>query len=421
MPAKLNLSAEEMVERKREQSRVASKKRYDNNKKAIAETRKISRDVIKAKARAFDQGRVSEVTALEKDAESTTPKKIYQNQQGVKNDKEIVRKSFDLDGIFDEIERLYSAGKIKKEDTKKNYRSNVNQMSELHNCNKDFLKCLNDPDTLIKELYNSKNPHNDKKYAVNTLKMRFETILFVIDKIIDPTGQKRQFISDEAKEKYDYEYNILKIKSKQVQTVRNETELLMNWSDFLELVKTNFGESSKQFLMTLFYHTTPVRDDFQLQIVKTIEESRGDKRDETNPNNKKNFIIVPVQGNCTIIINAYKTDSKYSYNHGYGLSDYASKLTREYMKKKKLDYGKYLFGNSLQSHFVSDMGQRLESEMPKGVKNVLIGTMRRMSASEADLDTPEKMFAFSRKMLHNVHTQQGYLGKILKKQTTLKF
>ena len=153
-----------------------------------------------------------------------------------------------------------------------------------------------------------------------------------------------------------------------------------------------------------------------------MDESKGDKRDKSNPNNKTNFLVVPEQGKCTIVLNAYKTQGKYGYNHHYPLSDFASALTRRYMNRKNRTYGDYIFGDTEQSHFVGDkIGKLLESEMPEGVKKITINTLRRMSASEAELDTPEKMYAFSKKMLHGVHTQGGYIGNVAKKQTTLNF
>lgn len=415
MPTKLDLSGDEMIARVRAQNSVASRRYYRSNKAVVAERRKKMRDEMMSKARAFDAGAVAPAKpAVE--AVPSKPKKVFMLQQMDHGEKEVVRKTFDQDGIMKELIRLYASGKIASKKSFENYRSSLNMIFMLLKPGEDLLTAILSPESFVQTIAESRDPRTGEQYAENTLKSRFQTIVYVIDNIIDPPQQQRQLIPESIKNVWKREFGVKKIVSdKVVVAERNANQKLVPWPEMLELVAEHYGEHSKAFLMTSMYQQVPVRDDFQLKIAEAVEQTRD---------NKTNFIVSPEDpsSNCTVVINHYKTASRYGFGHTYKLSEYVSSLARDYMNKRGLDEGDFLFGKSSQSHFIGSLNDKIK--LPPEYPRIGITTFRRMSASQADLETPEQMYDHAQRLLHAVNTQQSkYKGntKSLKQASITAF
>ena len=108
----------------------------------------------------------------------------------------------------------------------------------------------------------------------------------------------------------------------------------------------------------------------------------------------------------TIILNNYKTKNKYEQKR-IEIPKKISDLIRKYVKKNKLDYGDYLFGNDRLSKFISDFNKAIGLD-------VTINDYRTMLVSPI-LNNPnvtvEERFKLSQKMGHSTSTSKTYQRK----------
>ena len=203
-----------------------------------------------------------------------------------------------------------------------------------------------------------------------------------------------------------------KIISKQQAEKKQDEEEFMSYDDYMPIVEQQFGLDSKPYLIASMYNCIPVRDDFQLKIVATLAETKSQKT---------NFVVVPEDEDkpCVVVINSYKTQTKYGVNNRYtldGNGEDTSNLIRTYITNEELDYDEYLFGDELLSKYVSNYNRILfDDEIIE--HRITIKTLRSMWISRGlDLDsTPEQMVALARKCLHSVNVQQAVYKRKIKK------
>lgn len=146
---------------------------------------------------------------------------------------------------------------------------------------------------------------------------------------------------------------------------KKANERLPLYSDFLENVKSIYGEESQQFLLCSLYKELTCRDDFsQLLITPTYKRSIC----------SFNYIIVKPHQPVDIILNQYKTSKK----HGpirVTLTRECSGRVKKYINQHNLQYGSYLFPQSRLSGFVGNILERC------GLTGS-ISTLRKMIVSE---------------------------------------
>jgi len=401
MPAKLDISPEEKAERRREQVRAAKARQTTRDYESL---NMIRREVYHDTKPAAVDPIVEEVVDKKK-------RKIYIVQQGPGKVKQAIKKSFDMKGVLAELERLHINHELGSDVTYKNIVNNVIWMSKSLHCTDDFLSCLKKPKEFFAAMYEGRKK-NDDEYALGTYKKRVDVALVLISKVIDPIGQQRQYVSDKIKAAYADEDAILRIKVDQARAHRNATAVLLRWVDAFRIVAARYGTDSPEYLIFKLYKAVPVRDDLELQIVSFVRDTKANARDESNKNNHINFLVIPSKGRCSVVINHYKTQERHGFNHRYELDSELSKLVRVFVKKNNLSVGDFLFGNHSQTNFVSKIGKDISGDMPPSVTvPVTITALRRMSASEALLNTPEQMHAFAKKMLHSVSSQVHYIGQ----------
>jgi hypothetical protein len=174
----------------------------------------------------------------------------------------------------------------------------------------------------------------------------------------------------------------------------------MLYSTYLEKIRVEFGETSKQFLIAKIYDEFTVRDDLQLLIVSSEREITSDTQ---------NYLVVPriVKNNATFVIQSYKTSKKYGIIR-QKVSTVLSKMLRDWITVNKLSHGDLLFQNKTLSDFVSQMNRAVGA-------NSGINYLRHAKISEVmsrQVMSDEDRVKFSRRMAHSPMTSLSYVRSI---------
>ena len=173
----------------------------------------------------------------------------------------------------------------------------------------------------------------------------------------------------------------------------------MKFSTYLNKVKEAFGEKSKMYVLAKLYDELTLRDDYQLEIVSKISETKDDT---------KNYIVMYPSKPLKIIINTYKTQDRYGVIKE-NLSKDLNKLVRDYVRENNLKKGDYLFGKDKLSSFITANNKRIG--LSGGVSEY-----RHMKISE-ELDKVPSLDArkdLSERMRHSPLTQLKYVRKVFK-------
>ena len=265
------------------------------------------------------------------------------------------------------------------------YKSDIKRLMTLTECT-NIITCFKDYKKLINIINNSTKPNGDP-YSTNTKKSLFQMILFFIDKLNIP-------ISAKIKQQYNKQFEILKISSNDETIEKQETVSILSFNDYLEKVKTEYGEDSKMYVLSSLYKEVTLRDNFILKIISSSKEATDEK---------ENFIVIPKKGNLILIINKYKTVEKYGVIK-VKLSKELSNLIKNYINREKLVIGDYLFGDKPLTSFVSSMNKKI------GVTGG-ISLYRQMSVSTLlqSKPTAEARQKLAESMKHSPLTQLNYL------------
>jgi hypothetical protein len=181
----------------------------------------------------------------------------------------------------------------------------------------------------------------------------------------------------------------------------DEAYAVPTFKEFLRRIRETFDEGSIQVLVAEMYGIPEAiaRDDFgDLTIIKADSEE----------NNENNFIVVPKSSNslCVIIINEYKTSSKYGKIRIVAGAS-VSKLIRAYIAKHNIKYGEKLFNyaNGSLSQFISIMVKKVGLDGG-------INTIRKMKSTDARVANPnmtdEERVRQANKAMHGVNADDGY-------------
>lgn len=217
---------------------------------------------------------------------------------------------------------------IEKIANRKTMISNTKILFRLTECN-DLGICLQKPEKLISEIENGEQTRKEGKYTVNSKKSLYYLINFLIQKLEIP-------LSNEIKNRYKNLLEEYKIESdnERLQRQANNEFSVMPYNEYMKKVLDAYGENSKQYLVVCMYNELTVRDDFQLEIIRTKAEA-VDKN--------KNYMIVPRgKGVITFYIQEYKTSQRYG-TIDFKTSPGLTRLLKNYMESKNLTYGDQLF------------------------------------------------------------------------------
>lgn len=166
------------------------------------------------------------------------------------------------------------------------------------------------------------------------------------------------------------------------------------FAEYLNKVKTTFGEQSKLFAIASLYNEHTLRDDFILKIVAKAGDIPEDSEDS--------FIIInPRTRRADLIIHKYKTEAKYGVIN-VKLSPELTKILKSYIKNNNVTG--YLFGNYPLSKTVSRGNEKMDYQ--GGV--VLFRKMKVTDVLNAEDVTPEKRYELSLQMKHSPVVQMTH-------------
>lgn len=393
----------------KEQNKLRSKKYYDKNKALIAERRKAQREsntkVIKE---------IVEVPMINKDEKQ----QIKQLQHDVKtlNSQLITIKTNNvnkirLDTLQDKKEYKYNLDEaidminlnVENENSRKNYVNSIKTIYDIlrkdgkniNNINiktklKQFKQVVYRLNTVLQA---KKNEH----YSINSKKSFIQTILKLI------TLYDGLELSKAAIDHYKNEFEKLKLSSN-FETEKKLEEEVMNFNDYLKLIKKEYGEDSKEYLIINFYKISGFRDDISFFIVSSPPKII---------NEDINYLVVPTtkSKNLHIILNQYKTVKKYGPKL-ININKDDSKLIRNYINNNDIENNSYLFNSKSQSSFIIKMNKKI------GL-NISINKLRHMIVSTTLNDNEkvqdvEERLKLAGKMNHSTATStKTYKNKLM--------
>jgi hypothetical protein len=378
----------ENYQRYLEKARSRQKKYYDANKDALKQKKKDERKELKELREKFANlgvnAPVAQNPVCNDCIQNNAPVPVPKTKKGAKP-------KFDEASV---IQLLQDATDFKSESTRKNYINSMRVIFRITNC-PTLPKCLANFDKIKKSIEEGVQV-NGKPYSLNSKKALFQAIVYVIDHLHVP-------LADATVEKYKVIMQLYVGNSKKQTDDRKSDPAfaVMPYSTYMNKIKTEFGEKSKQFLVASLYNEVTVRDDFNLEIVSSEREVK---------NTEQNYVIIPrvVKTNCTIVIQSYKTDAKYGIIK-VKTSTALSKQIRDWSQENKLTDGMKLFTNKSLSDFVSTMNKSV------GAMTGGINYIRQSKITEAlgkQVMSDEDKIRFSRRMAHSPMAQLKYVRAI---------
>jgi hypothetical protein len=244
---------------------------------------------------------------------------------------------------------------------------------------------------IIKKINNA--TYKNKPYSTNTKKNFYQLILKLIT-------ENKIKVSITAYEKYKYNFDLLKIISKDSTALIQESgETVMTFDEYLPLIKNEYGEKSKEYLISKLYSFNGFRDDLNLTIITEPIEAGDDT---------KNYVIIPSdeEGVCLIILNEYKTKSKYGVQN-LTIPPDISLLIKNYKKNNNLNDNELLFNSKSLSSYIKKFNNKI------GL-NITINKFRQMKISEQlnQHTSPEERLELSKTMKHSPDTSKHYKRNI---------
>jgi hypothetical protein len=271
---------------------------------------------------------------------------------------------------------------IENPSTKKLYSNAINKLNDIIDCS-NIMTCFENIDKVIESIEKAKMK-NSEEYSGGTKLLFYRTILKIIDTL------KLDINTTKYKYKFDY-YNL----SGRKETEENKQEKIINFTDYLKLLKNKFGENSKEYIIGSLYEFRAFRDDLQLKIIEKMKDAKD---------NKINYILVGEEDdNIKIILNNYKTVKKYKQDI-ITLNKKLTDLIIDYIDElDDLTYGDYLFGSSNLANFIIRMNKKIDLDLS-------INNLRQMYANKKDINAMniDERLKLAKEMKHQPSTTEVY-------------
>lgn len=266
--------------------------------------------------------------------------------------------------------------------TKKKYLADLNRILNLIN-NEDLLTNIRNLNVLTKIKENN-------TYANSTKLGLIQVILYMITNF-------KLIVNKKSVLTLKNNFELLKntINSEHKEKVADPENKIMSFSDYIDTIKSKFGENSKMYVLTKLYNEATLRDDYVLKIVDTTPK-------DTNEN-----YIVLLKSQLVLIVNTYKTQTAYGQIK-IKLSKAVSNLIKKYITTNNLKVGDYLFGDQKLSDFVRYNNKKIDVD--GGISNY-----RKMKISEELLTkdlTAEEKITLAEKMKHSPLVQLKYVRNL---------
>ena len=363
--------AENRLQEIKDQNKARARKYYAVHKEAIAERRK-------AKRAAEKQNAVVNELVAPKAPKAVAKAKAFKAVE----EKEPVQNK-DVKNVLIALKEMQVA------DADMNNTKQLIDILDITNFDTAFTKSTN----VIKKIEEATLKHDTSRvYGINSKKGMYQTILKLITVLKLEIPQKDLV-------KYKTTFEEYKVASRMKAQKKATTEKVMDFDAYLELVETEYGVGSQEYLIASLYYLDGFRDDLQLKIIE--DEDDGDS-------NKINYVVVPrnKKSKCTIILNVYKTSAKYGEVF-IPVPDRLSRLIRHYVNGNGLEYGQYIFGSKPLSKYISDFNRTMGLD-------VTINTLRQMLVSKAmqgGLDAAGRVL-LAQKLHHSPVTSEDYLHEV---------
>lgn len=235
-----------------------------------------------------------------------------------------------------------------------------------------------------------------KKYSKRSILAYFNCILFLLDKY--PNIK----ISVKNKKLYKDQSSVMSLIADEEGDEKKqklaEAGGLPSYDEYLKRVIETYGMDKQEYLIAELYKEIKARDDLILKVVKSKAEVIDDD----------NYLIITEKPNADVVINSFKTISKYG-EFEVKLSPELTSLIRQYIKNNKIKYNEYLFKTKSLSVTVGRMNKKL-GVIGYGATNVF----RKML--ETDLDnsgaSPEQRLQLANELKHSMATaKKSYVIK----------
>ena len=402
------MTPKEQLDHSRELSKTRSK-RYRDNKKSVVreamETEAMMEQDVNINQIDKKTKRLRKIPKKLKDYETSgiEESKTTQKETPMKNNnikKTVIKRDLKL---IDYDEKEYSKveeflKKSKTGSTLKTYLDTTKRLLRITNC-KILYECLiNETALIINKIINS-------DFSNNTKKLMFQIILFLID------NRYFEEFPNEIKELYLDQFNELKLKTTKEVEVKKQNEKVENFDNYIQRVKSIFGESSKEYALIKLYDAVPARDDFgKLKLIKKNKIETLKNNDLLQRDERDNFLNITESKNYEIILTTFKTDTKYKTISRI-LDNETTKLLKQYINKNKIDIGDYVFTKkrSRLSQFITKLNKKLNIDA--GI-NFIRHSKISTEINKLGIDDDKERIELTKQMLHSIFAQQGYERKL---------
>jgi len=355
------LTAEQKLERIKEQNRIRAKRYYDNNQAKILKKRADAKETCIEAIKKCDDQKESEKPVL------VVPEKDY--SKGI----------LDIPTVIELIKTS-----VESENSQKFYINTLNTLSDILGC-VNINTCFKNSKNIVYKIETATQKRfPDKTYSINSKKGLYQTILKMKDLI--PLK-----LSKNAIDKYTSMFEQHNTSSHMQTRFKVENEEVLDFDEYLTKVKDKFGEVSKEFIVASLYNLSGFRDNLILQIVSKPKQT----------DLKNNYIVIPTTKtkNLSIELNVYKTSGKYGQDI-IPIPSQLSKIIRKYIVEKDLEYNDYLFGKKSLSSFIKTFNNKLDLK-------ISINNLRQMKVSSVlnKIDvSPAERVELGKKMKHSTVT-----------------
>lgn len=330
----LNLSAEEKIQRIKDQNKERQTRRYARDKVKILESRKIARDKCKLLLHALGMDEINlETTNQSVNAIVTEIKEHIIEREALTNPHPLTQT------------QPQTEVKPYKNEAHEQHLKTVAKILGRSDWDKAFVKFTD----VIQKIESAVHGKENKPYATNSKKGYYQAILTQADQVKFTKDGKKIVLSSNARKAYTDKFNEDKLRSALEGKAKRETEEVMDFDEYLEKIENFYGKDSKETLIASLYKFHLFRDNLVLKIIpKQIKDE------------SQNYIIVPElkTSNITIINNDYKTNKRYGQKI-IPIPQVLSKHIRKYMAAKQLTYDDYLFGALKLTKFITAFNKKV--------------------------------------------------------------
>jgi hypothetical protein len=233
-------------------------------------------------------------------------------------------------------------------------------------------------------------------YSTNSKKQLYQSILKLVDDIL------KIHIPIQSRKDYVQKFEIIKVKSSMESDEKKETEQVLDYSKYLDMVKDKFTEVSQEYIIASLYYLAGFRDNLQLVLIsKETPESTADLT--------RNYLSVNLKNKrtaCIMILNRYKTDKQYGTDR-ITIPNALSAIIKKYIEVNNLKYGDYLLGDKKLSATITAFNKKMNLDIG-------INQLRQMRVSDKSqhATTAEKRVQLANEMKHAPQTTARYKRNI---------